>query len=438
MSGLDERIQLAVAWLGRCQKSDGQGGAGWGWVDDVPPNPQNTAEVVCALSAVGQPVPRADEVVVLLRRRSVQHGSGPWEFDAAPIDVAWRLRALLLAGVLPDDPDIALCVTQLRDSQDADSGGWRMSAGVGPVSITATAAACQALAGLATDNDDIAGTVLRGVSFLAVSVLSEDVRAQPMYAMAFIASVLTRPEFVSVGGKRTKRSLEQAVERMMASLEHHEIRVEEEPFRRGAMADTWRHLSLHLAVGAVVGAEPAAVFEPTVRRSLTELLDLQEMTPIHIQRGGFRTSPGGPITSYATTLALEAMAAVRQALGGAVNPGRVFDVVCRTDGAHHSDARNLIGTSRSKIILNSHAGAAFFSVCAAAGLSIAVLAVSMADSLPKAGSRALVVWGTFVVAIGALVALITRYPSVSKARVAAPVFAGFTAVVLPVITFLLS
>ncbi|MFE6925287.1 hypothetical protein ACFVAV_30015 [Nocardia sp. NPDC057663] len=313
-----------------------------------------------------------------------------------------------------------------------------MSAGVGPVSITATAAAMQALAGVATVSEEVADSVLRGVSFLAVSLLNEDVRAEPMYAMASISSVLTRPEFVSVGGKRTKRALEQAVDRMMIGLERDEDRVEEEPFRRGAMADTWRHLSLHLAVGAVASAQPTAVFDPAMRRSLTELLDLQEMTPMHTRRGGFRTSPEGFVTSYATTLAVEAMARVRQALGGAVNPGRVFEIVCRTDGAHHSDARSVIGIRRRRVVLNSHAGAAFFAVCAAAGLSIALLAVGMADSLPKAGSCALVVWGTLVVAIGALVALITRFPAVSRTRVAAPVFAGFTAVVLPVITFLLS
>ncbi|MFC4372631.1 hypothetical protein ACFO5K_00850 [Nocardia halotolerans] len=437
MSGLDQRIDLAVHWLTQNQKSDGLGGSGWGWVDDVPPNPQNTAEVVCALASVEQPIPRADEVSVLLRRRTVQHGADSWEFDA-PIDIAWRLRALLVMGAAPDDTDVAWCVTQLRDTQDTESGGWRMSGRVGPVSITATAAAMQALAGVATTSDEIADSVLRGVSFLAVSVLNDDVRAQPMYAMASISSVLIRPEFVSVGGKRTRRALEQAVDRMLTGLGRDDDRVEEEAFRRGEMADTWRHLSLHLAVGAVVSVEPSAVFDPAMRRSLTELLGLQEMTPMHTRRGGFRTSPEGFVTSYATTLAIEAMARVRQALGGAVNPGRVFEIVCRTDGAHHSDARSVVGGRHRRIVLNSHAGAAFFGVCAAAGLSIALLAVGMDDSLPKAGSRVLVVWGTFLIALGALVALITRFPSVSRTRVAAPVFAGFTAVVLPVVTFLLS
>jgi hypothetical protein len=47
VADLDRIVGEAARWLSSSIGQDGHGRAGWGWVPDVPPNPQNTAEVVC-------------------------------------------------------------------------------------------------------------------------------------------------------------------------------------------------------------------------------------------------------------------------------------------------------------------------------------------------------------------------------------------------------
>ncbi|MFI7669014.1 hypothetical protein [Nocardia sp. NPDC049526] len=437
MSDLDDRVGLAVEWLCRNQLADGLGGAGWGWVSDVPPNPQNTAEVVCALTAAGREVPRADEVSVLVRRSVVARESGEWAFQS-PIDVSWRLRALQALGVSPTDPDVVDSMRALLAEQDADSGGWRFSRGAGPISVTATANSIRALAGLGSEHEEAAQALLRGTTFLVTSMLDNDPRVRPVYACAYVAFVVARPEIAALGGKRIDRVRELAVGQLLEGLRRREEPVEEEAFRRNEVADTWRHLSLHLAVGAVVVADSQAIFDPGVRQGLVDLLDLQETAALHANRGGFRTSAEGFVTSYATVQGLEAMTYARAAVNERVSPARVFDMICRVDGVHHADAQQVIEVDGRAVMMNSHGGALVLAATGSAGLTIAVLAVIFADELGVVGSRTLVVWGTLFIALGSFTGVATRLPSVPKVRIAAAVFAAFTAVVLPVVTFLLS
>ncbi|MGW5388440.1 hypothetical protein [Nocardia sp. NPDC003963] len=437
MSNIDQRIGWAVDWLHRSQLGDRHGGAGWGWVSDVPPNPQNTAEAVVALTAAGRPVPRADEVRTLVRRDVVDTESGAWEFRS-PIDLSWRLRALSCLGVGPTDPAVVGCLRELHAKRDPETRGWRLSGPVGPVSLTATTAALHALADLAVADDAAARALVQGTSLVVSLLLDDDPRTQPMYACAHAALLLSRPEVAAVGGKRVERVRATTVARMLDGLRRGEARVEEEPFRRGDTADTWRHLSLHLAVCAVVTADERAVFDPGVRRGLVELLELQETQELSASRGGFRTSTEGFVTSYATVQGLEAMTAVRRMVNERVNPATVFDMICREQGVHPRDAQEVVGYRGSVVLMNSYAGAMTLAAALPAGLTIALLAILFADDLGVVVSRSLVVWGTFFVALGTYTGIATRLPSVPKARTAAAVFAAFTAVILPVVTFLLS
>lgn len=442
MSNLDERMRLAVDWLERNQFSDGAGGAGWGWVHDVPPNPQNTAEVVCALTAAGIPVPRAEEVLHMVRRRMiVPPTAGAGEFSG-PIDIAWRLRAMHSLGVTTDDPDVLACIRTLLREQDEGSGGFRMSGSVSPVSLTATAAALQALAPYAATNDEVRRAGARGVTFLALAMLSDDVRAETLYAAAQIASVLALPEYGAVGGKRGRRALELAVARMLEGLARGEDCNSDEVFQRGDHAHIWRHLGLHMAVGSLLVADGNLIFHPTVRAALTALFDMQVMSPEHPSRGGFRTSSDGFVTLYSTTLAIEVIVSARVAIGETVNPARIFDIICRVDGAHHSDSQSVAAWGNRKLVMNSHAGAAVFVLATLAGLTIVGLAAMLKLSFEEeerlgirlAGS--LVVWGIAVVALGALAWLTSRFPTRSARGIAAGVFAGFTALVLPIVMYL--
>ncbi|MFE3759240.1 prenyltransferase/squalene oxidase repeat-containing protein [Nocardia tengchongensis] len=438
MSNMEERINAAIGWLERGQLSDGQGGAGWGWVADVPPNPGNTAEVVCALARAGHDIPQADQVLALVRRETVGRDEhGDWAFRA-PIDLSWRLRALRCLGVGAAETDAVDCRDALIGVRDLDSGGWRMAHGVGPISVTATAGAVQALSAIAMVDEAAGRAASEGTRFLVESMIKQDPRVQPMYACAYVAGALARPEIAAIGGKRVERARDLAVQRMLAGLRDGEPGVEEEPFRRENVADTWRHLTLHLSVGALLIAEPRTIFDPAVRAALTHLLDLQEIEPLRAQQGGFRTSPEGFVTSYATTQALEAMVGARQVVSEYVNPARVFDMICREEGNHHEDAQQIVTVRGRTVVMNSLAGAMEVAIGVPAGLTISLFAVGFADDLGKVGSRALLVWGMLFVAAATLIGLTTRLPHVSKRRIAALVFAASTAVVLPIVSFLLT
>lgn len=467
MVDLRTRIDLAVRWLERTQKSDGQGGAGWGWVDDVPPNPQNTAEVVCAVHAVcslgpragemasptggvlphteEQPptvrdvLPRADEVITLLRRRSVRHGTQPWEFDE-PIDTAWRLRALLVLGVPHDDPDVERAARQLRATQNSESGGWGFSGATDPdtESITVTAAVLHALAAVTPTDEASAACVRSGVGFLVRAYREDAFEGPAMASTALIVSVLSLPECAALGGRRARRVVASGVRTLLGLLRGGGDRVEEETFARGPLLHSWRHLGLHLAVAAVATAEPKAVLDPVLRESLIELLDLQETAQAHVRTGGFRTSRHGPFASYATTIALEAMVATQRALLTHINPGEALDLFCRTDGRHHTDGRRIVGLGRHGVVLNSYAGSLFALLTGAAGATIMLMSIAFTTAQNKAGMRALLIWGMAVLAIGAYIALITRLPAVPSARIYAGVFTTLTAIAIPVITFMLS
>ncbi|MFC6013003.1 hypothetical protein [Nocardia lasii] len=436
-------MRLAVEWVRRYQFSDGAGGAGWGWIHDVPPNPQNTAEIVCALTAAGIPVPRAEEVLHLVRRQMiVPPTAGAGEFTG-PIDIAWRLRAMHCLGVADDDPDVRECVRTLLDEQEPESGGFRMSGSVGPVSLTATAAAMHALAPYASADVAVARAALRGVTFLAMTMLSDDVRAEALYTAAHIAGVLARPEYASIVGKRSRRASELAIERLLDGLADRADCNGDEWFLRGDVAHAWRHLGLHTAIGAVLVADAALILHPTVRAALTALFDLQELDHRLPGRGGFRTSSEGFVTAYSTTLAIEAMVYARAAVGETVNPGRIFDLICRADGAHHTDGGVVTEWGKRRLVINSHAGFAMFLLAAAAGLTIVGLGGLLKSqqgpdaSLPaRASAGGLVVWGTVVLAFGTLAWLTSRFPSTSARAIAAGVFGGFTAVVLPVVTYM--
>jgi hypothetical protein len=438
VADLDRIVDQAALWLSSSIAEDGHGRAGWGWVPDVPPNPQNTAEVVCALTRVSCEVPRVGEVCALVRSEVVAHQSrGDWAFQAL-IDVAWRLRALrCLVADLAGDPDAVACARALVDAQDPETGGWRLAGRRGPVSVTATSAAVLALLGLGVDVD-VVPVVRRGLGLLISSVVDGDERANRLYAAAQIVDVLSRPEIAELGGPRTERARELALGRVMDHVRREELSIEEEAFRRENTTDTWRHLTLHMSLRAVSRAAPERIFDPAFRRALIALLDLQERGEANVNRGGFRTSREGFVTSYATTQALEVLALLRATVNERVNPARTFDLLCRIDGAHHSDPQDVLTVAGRTVTMNSWAGAVLLAVGLLSGATTAALSVALGEHLGTAGSRALVVWGTAFVAVGMFGYLAVRLPATPNGRIAAAVFGAFTALILPVLTYLLS
>ncbi|WP_280383462.1 hypothetical protein [Nocardia wallacei] len=432
---LDGRIGAAVEWLYRHQRPDGRDGAGWGWISDVPPNPMSTGEAVCALALAGREIPRAKEVALLIRR--IATGG---EDSEPPVEAAWRLRALRCLGVAADDPDAVAFRRVLLEAQDADGGGWPMTGRAGPVSITATANAIAALGTSAPSDPAVADAVLWGAGRLVSSILDRpSSRAQPVYESGCVAATLARPEVAAIGGDRFVHARELAVCRLLAALRRGGMRIEEESFRRGGAADTWRHLTLHATLGALTAADPQAVRDPVVLQALAGLLDLQEMEPLHSQYGGFRTSADGYVTSSATAQALEAMVRARAQMGDDDSATTVFEPIGRMFRHRRAEARRSAADRRRATAFGrGRTDATVWATSGSAGLTIALMAVLLADHLGRIGSRALVAWGMLFVAVGTYEGIAVRLPQLSRRRIAAAVIGTYSAVVLPVLAFLLT
>jgi hypothetical protein len=438
MPDLESRIVLAERWLHANIADGAEGRCGWGWVPDIPPNPQNTAEVVCALVGLGRPIPQRTGVEQLVRSNVVTNSQrGDWAFDAL-IDVAWRLRALRCLGVGPDDPDLRACVCALVEAQEPSSGGWRLTGQRGPISATATTAAVEALLDLEVPGIDLITVRRNAVAMLIRSVLEGDELVSSLHAAAQIAHLLAADSIVELGGIRIQKARNRLLRQVLDCIDRRYFTIEEEVFHRGNVTDTWRHTTLPLSLRAVAAAAPDRIFEPSFRVGLVALLNLQETAKANVNLGGFRTSQEGFVTSYATTQSLEVLKYVETTLEGRANPARTFDFLCRAEGAHHSDPQDLITIRRRTVTMNSWAGSFLLSVGLLTGATIIAMAIGFQHQLGQVGSRALVVWGMAPPAISTFAYACVRLPRTSNLRIAALVFSGFTALLLPIVTFLLA
>jgi hypothetical protein len=437
MSDFEHRVDLAVGWFERHMIEGSSGGAGWGWVPDVPPNPQNTAEVVCALTHIGRPIPREAEALTLIRCEVVDHAAhGDWAFRAL-IDVAWRLRALRCLVTDHEDRDVVACARALVDAQEAVTGGWRLAGSAGPVSITATCGAVLALLGL-ENSVDVETTVRRGLMMLIAAIIDDDPRAEPLYASAQIVDVLSRPEIALLGGPRTERAREKALGRVAARLAQGRTGIQEEVFTRGEVTDIWRHMTLYLSLIAIAEAAPERVFEPAFRHALIQMHELQEDERDNVNRGGFRTSEEGYVTSYATTQALHVLASIKTTLTERVNPALTFDLLCQSAGTHHSDPQEVVQIGRQKVIMNSGGGAVVLTGGLVAAITIAALTIGFEGHLGHIASRLLLIWSAVFLASGTFTFAAVRLPAVPNSRIAVAIFTGFSAIFLPIIFFVFS
>lgn len=193
MSTVDDRIVLAAGWLHANLVRVDDAHAGWGWSPDVSPNPQDTAEAVCALTAArahtpvhllapAYDVPEPSSVTSLLRLGTVTHATqGEWTFDS-PVDAAWRLRALVALSAGGVFPDVHPYRQALLTAQDPHSGGWTMSDGLAPVSVTSTTAAIRALLELPDTDAEATIAIRRGCDYLINALLHDDPQATTNFA----------------------------------------------------------------------------------------------------------------------------------------------------------------------------------------------------------------------------------------------------------------
>jgi hypothetical protein len=86
----DQRMTAGLAWLSTRLVVLDEAMAGWGWVADVHPNPQDTAEATQAYLLLDEPVPHLDQVTKMIQTEEPIICRGQrWEFDTPLLHMPW-------------------------------------------------------------------------------------------------------------------------------------------------------------------------------------------------------------------------------------------------------------------------------------------------------------------------------------------------------------
>lgn len=402
------------------------------------PNPQNTAEVVCALLDARKEVPHLSDVVALLQQDEVFHPrkDRKWSF-ANNIDIAWRLQALLrlrdLHGAVVDDATIDRLAKMLQERQATD-GSWAFSeSGLG--SVVATALAVEALSMFRDGSADRQQCVTQGLDWLHAYVRDASI-SEGVFALSRALRTLSLNEVLPGQGAASGRLLRRRADHILNHMKETELGIEEEIFQRGNVQDCWRHLSLPMALEALVRVAPRFAFEPAFRRSLIRLMELQE--PRGPSHGGVRTSPEGFVTSYATSLYVSTLAVIQKELNHGVSGAATFDFICQNAGLHHTDAHEIGEIGDSTILANSTATQWFFWTTALLSLSLLLVSLPRVSGI-SLGVRKLL---TLEALLGLSVSIIGVYKGhhvdAPLLKVAVVVFSTMTGVALPLVVWVIA
>jgi Prenyltransferase and squalene oxidase repeat len=430
-SSLDFHTELACRWLESCQSPSG----GWGWVADVVPNPQNTAEVVVALSCAGRAPEDLAHLVESLAQTEVAWPDGRrWIFDT-PIDYAWRLRGLArLPRTTVRDQYMSRALRELR--RQFTGKGWRMAADSGESTFST------AVGLVAVGEISIQETAPRlAESYLpAWRWLLEDLR-RPANQDCIVAHTawallaVSEPAFHRWRDASYRRSIRAGVERLHTYLAG-PIPTEEEPFSRGEVRDKWRHPNLAVVIQALLRVSPGYLFDPLVRRRFLDLMS-QQRRDTSREDGAFGLHEGGPVTTYSTTHGIQTMTVVKAAFMEA-SPADLLDLFCTLDGRHHSDAQKILtGPGGFTLLINSTAGFAvgtIFTLIVSLFLAFALGAFTLTDLSRKI----LVCILVYFLACGWYGYPAARLKQTSNRTVALAMYGVITALILPTITYIIT
>jgi hypothetical protein len=432
--GFDQQIDAAVSWLEAREQVSAEL-AGWGWVPEITPNPQNSAETVCALHTVGVSVSELDKVAALLVIGEVQrHDGTPWKFDTT-VDEAWAARALALLASVTGRIDLHAAAVKKCELLLGRCGseGWAADEGNDASAfvtmLVMRAIGCAAPRMLSKDGPK------RAWQFLIHSIENPTETLAPVSSVSYVLMALSASELQALWGSRSewarRRGVEWLIERMAGDL-----KVEEEPYSRGPIRDRWRHLTLPLSLLAVALADPGSVRHPEFRRQLALLGALQESDGVN--SGGYETSAGGIVTTYATTWSLEAMAAVRGAIEEYAAPADVWEAVCRAEGLYPTDPHKLVSVKKFRVIMNSSA-ALVFSVVASvlAALAVGLIIGAPPSELSSLARRVLFVTVFYLLSATWFAYVACRLPWIPSSRVLSAAAIITTAVLFPVLALLI-
>lgn len=432
MTVFDEAIGRGASWLVgnlREEESDGTPFAGWGWIPEIPISPLNTAEVVCALSDAGEPVPKADLVAVCLERGAERCLASR---DISSLHTSWLLMAF---HRFPSYEPPGRLVDRLRDhlvSITVEDGTWAFTPDTSQQSVFCTALAVEALACCRPRGDTAHAALDAGVATL-LRYLETDDRA--IVDTAFAVRALARAETGALLGGPENKVRDRAVDWLLHKMQDGVDGIAEEQFSSAKGRQVWRHAILAPAIEAVALQRPEAIFTPPMRRSLRTLIEsLQVREPERPDFGAFRTSQNGFVTTYGTTLALNALTTVAHHATVRVSPAEVFERLCETDGLDPSDPQTIVQVRGRRFIANFPLALA---VAVLVSLqSAAIIAIAIADSHIAAGlSRTLVVVSLLLAFPAVVLAASARFPEFSRLRMIGVTFAVMTGAAFPILTF---
>src|SRR3954454_8171016 len=337
----DHELTQSCAWLLRVQTRTKGGIPAWGWLQDYPPNAQNTAEVIMGLTQAG----RADEA---LQRSCVSylvdglHEEGCNLRDRGWITVALNEMAKAGVGDL-DDARWEAASAVLADQND--DGGWAVTKGQTSI-VPTTALAVEALRERTDDESRCA--VKRGVEWMKsscrpdggwslISPRSDDTakedekldpKAQQIVEDAQTHSNSACTAFAMLTFIRTRSHrpyVERAAQWLLDTRAPHVPGVPStggwDIFReRGIRRDEWytfRHFSTAWALIALCEARGVEFARSRDCLEATNyLLKLQDpvIQPDTVEGGGWRTSFDGEPYTWATVNAMSALTAVGEHL----------------------------------------------------------------------------------------------------------------------------
>ncbi len=428
MIGFDRQICLGTKWLLSVQEYDSQHKrSGWSWAPDIPLNPQNTSEVVCTLSQDGVTIPHKREVCLTIFSPCVVREDGTnWDFSTN-LDVAWRLAALtwLKQQYKPADRFIGTLVKELWDRMG--SAGWSLG-DESEISMPTTAIALSALA--RSDSHVLRDKKIGRVwKLFADQAIENDL---PVETVAAILYVFCSPEMDSIRQGPSTRIIPRCVKLLLQRMED-DLAIHEVIFQRKDVSDRWRYLELPIALRSVAMACPQAIFDPRFRHQLATLSALQDCDTVH--EGGFRISKYSMITTYATTLSLDALITIRNRLKDTVTADMALESLTAECGLHHSDPQKLIEVRGRPVITNS-----WFALIAA----VIITLLAVVNSTTVIFSHMGTIYTHFVVTLSFLCTSMSwlgvisaRLPGTNNLKIATIAFAITTAIAFPVLVFLL-
>jgi hypothetical protein len=385
MSGLGELSREALRWL--VSIYDPVAG-GWGWLAHIPPNEQNTAEVIVALAKHAHDIEPYREILLESVERQLLNSQAAVTKDW--IWVAYALITVKNAGLYPDevalDKSITAALHEVENLWDTREGGWPDCAGE-PCQTTWTALSLillheylpppmvgRALRFLARAQNGDGGW---GLWKISEAEIEERFRSHPRLiarASSQIASNAASTALATLALTLTKSAPGRAEEGVRWLLSHamdtggwavfQQIGV------RLGETFTYRHFSTVWAIRALLAVDQGNIYNETVIAGVMYLIRLQD-----IATNGWRSAEDADPFTWATCNALDAMADVSRCL--LVRTTSMFSIISEWHQTRHLREIGTVDALGTRFVFNRQAAlAASLSITVMAAFGIVILAWS--------------------------------------------------------------